>query len=106
MIVWMPSLVVMLSARTLIVLFLRSMPVTAWSLSLTPRIKPYHRRIGEGGEEFVEIAAHFLLKVDPPPFEAGKKSREVIHETRPHTMPDRRDLCSRDPGFARETQCP
>ena len=62
--------------------------------------------VGERGEEFVEIAAHFLLKVDPPPFIAGKKSREVIHETPPHTMPDRRDLCSCDPGFARETQCP
>jgi len=34
---WMPSLLVMLSASFFWALFRRSMPVTAWSLSLAPR---------------------------------------------------------------------
>jgi hypothetical protein len=62
--------------------------------------------VGEGGEEFVEIAAHFLLKVDTPPFKAGKKGRKVIHETRPHTTSNPGIVVAHRPESARKNQCP
>lgn len=59
--------------------------------------------VGEGGEEFVEIAAHFLLKIDTPPFKPGKK---VIHETRPHTISNPGIVSVHHTEPARKNQCP
>lgn len=62
--------------------------------------------VGEGGEEFVEIAAYLLLKVDSPPFKSCKKSREVIHETCPHTISNPGIVSAHHSEPARITQCP